>query len=216
MEDKLRRYIESLFEETQPTKKSVELREEMIQNLTDKYRDLINDGKTPEAAYNIAVAGLGDIGTLLRELEADQDVTANVAARRKSAMRTAIAVMMYILSVLPLIILQEFDVNQTIGIAILFVIAAAATGLLIYNSMTKPREIESETLVEEFREWQAETYDHRQLRRAISGALWSIITVLYFVISFVTFAWHVTWIIWILGAAIEALINLFFVHRKGG
>ena len=32
MEDKLRRYIEGLFEETRPTRKAIELREEMVQN----------------------------------------------------------------------------------------------------------------------------------------------------------------------------------------
>jgi hypothetical protein len=60
MEDKLRRYVDGLFARTVPTKKAVELKEEMIQNLEDKYKDLISEGKTPEAAYNVAVAGIGE------------------------------------------------------------------------------------------------------------------------------------------------------------
>ena len=97
----------------------------------------------------------------------------------------------------------------------LFVIVAIATGLLIYNSMTKPKyHKEADTIVEDFREWQDETHERKQMRRAISSALWSIITALYFVISFTTNAWHITWVIWIIGCAIESLIEVFLSMKK--
>ena len=50
MKDKLRKHVDGIFEETTPTRKAIELKEEMIQNLEDKYKDLISEGKTPEAA----------------------------------------------------------------------------------------------------------------------------------------------------------------------
>ncbi|MCL2546586.1 MAG: permease prefix domain 1-containing protein [Oscillospiraceae bacterium] len=219
MQDKLRNYIEGLFEDAPQTKKTVELKEEMIQNLGDKYNDLFSDGKSPEAAFNIAVAGIGDVSALLRQLEDDAKGGSqeSEAMRRKSAMLTAVAVMMYILCVLPLIILSELEVAyaDAIGLSFLFIGAAAATGLLIYNSMTKPQyHKEDDTVVEEFKEWQASTQEYKQMRKAISSTLWSIILVLYFVISFSTFAWHITWIIFPVGGAVEALINLFFSIKK--
>jgi len=214
MEDRLRMHIEELFEETTATKKSVELREEMIQNLQDKYRDLLNDGKSPEAAFNIVVAGIGDVTILLNELERDEDVMPNEKARQKSAMLTAIAVGMYIISVLMPMIFGSIG-NGLIGVVIMFVIVAAATGILIYNNMTKPRYLkEDDTIVEEFREWQDETREHKQMRGAISSALWTIITALYFVVSFSTGAWHITWVIWIIGGAVESLINVFISIKK--
>jgi len=222
MEDKIRRYVENLFEETAPTKKAVELKEEMIQNLHDKYSDLMADGKTPEAAYNITVAGIGDISALLSELEEYHEIAPVIpyeseAARHKSAMLTAIAVMMYILSVLPVIILSmiESAYSGRIGIPVMFVMIAVATGLLVYNSMTKPKYNRvSDSMVEDFREWQSDTKHIKALRRAISAALWAVICALYFIISFWTFAWHLTWIIFIIGAAIEAFINIFFTLKK--
>ena len=221
MEDKLRRYIDGIFARTAPTKRAVELKEEMLQNLQDKYSDLIEEGKTPEAAYNIVVAGIGDVGSLLWELDAeapDLEYMAELEERgRKSAMLTAIAVMSIIISVLPLIILAIFQSRYAarIGVPAMFLIMAAAVGLLVYNHMTKPRYKKgSATMVDEFREWQVGTNDRRSLRRAISAALWAIIVALYFIISFGTFAWHITWIIFILGAAIEAVINIFFVLNK--
>ena len=222
MEDKLRRYIEGLFEHTTPSRKSIELKEEMIQNLEDKYRDLITEGKTPEAAFNIAVAGIGDVTTLLRQLEqgfrSEPEQELFEKARRKSALLTAVAVMVYILSVLPIIIFHEIIGGmEYLGILIFIIMAAGATGLLIYNSMTKPKyHKEEDTMVEEFREWQADTKDQRQMRGAISSALWALILVLYFVISFTTWAWHVSWIIFIIGALIEALINVFITIRRNG
>jgi len=220
MEDRIRRHIDDLFEETTPTRKAVELKEEMIQNLSDKYRDLINEGKTEEAAYNITIAGIGDISTLLAELEKDMtnmEFTQEMKeARAKSAMLTAIAVMMYILAALPLIVLTIFNVNFAVpmGLISLFVMVACATGLLIYNSMTKPT-YDTENMVEEFREWQTEGRDRRGLRKAISSALWSIIIAIYFIVSFMTGAWYITWIIFIIGAALESFMNIFFNLGKG-
>lgn len=214
MEDKLRRYVDDLFTGTAPTKKAVELKEEMIQNLQDKYNDLLSEGKTQEAAYNIAVAGIGDVSALIQELEHESD--AFDGARERSAMITSIAVMTYILSVLPLIVLSMFGYRYSarIGVPLMFLLIASATGMLVYNGMTRPRHQRSDTMVDEFREWQSDTRQQRSLRRSISAALWTIITALYFIISFWTFAWHVTWIIFIIGAAIEAVINIFYSLRK--
>ena len=221
MEDKLRRYVDGLFARTVPTKKAVELKEEMLQNLHDKYDDLIEEGKTPEAAYNIAIAGIGDVSGLLAELETEApeplDMAEYEAARNKSAMLTAIAVMAIILSCLPLVILSilgsRYDVK--IGVPIMFVAIAFAVGLLVYNNLTKPKNfIGSGTMVDQFREWQTGVDVRKTLRRSISTALWSLLVALYFVVSFWSDAWHITWIIFVLGAAIEAFINIIFALKK--
>jgi len=221
MEDKLRRYVDGLFARTVPTRKAVELKEEMLQNLQDKYTDLINEDKAPEAAYNIAIAGIGDVSDLLRELEADADDEPDSVememARRRSAMITSIAVMIYILCSLPLIILAlNGSINTArIGVPLIFVMIAGATGLLVYNHMTKPGIFKgSDTIVGEFREWQSGAHYRKSLRRAISTALWSILVALYFIISFWSDYWHITWIIFVFGAAIEAFINIFFALKK--
>jgi len=223
MEEKLRSYVDDLFAETTPTRKAVELKEEMIQNLTDKYRDLMTEGKTEEAAYNITIAGIGDISALLAELEKDmanKELTTyeTDASRQKSAMLTAIAVMMYILCALPIVMMELFNFKYAseIGVPILFLMVAGATGLLVYNNMTKPKyNSSSDTMVEEFREWQSDDKDRKALRRAISSALWSITVAMYLIISFMSGAWYITWIIFIVAMAIESLINIFYTIKKG-
>jgi len=182
----------------------------MIQNLEDKYQDLLNEGKSPESAYNIAIAGIGDISPLLMHLEEDSLAGSEKAklekAKHTSALRTSVAIMLYMLCALPLLLL-----NPSIALPIIFVIAAGATGILVYDNMTKPKYTkESDSVVENFREWQYETQDRRRLRGAISTALWSLIVALYLIISFTWGAWHISWIIFVIGAFMESLISLFF------
>jgi multisubunit Na+/H+ antiporter MnhG subunit len=221
MESKLRTHVDDLFAQTTPTRKSVELKEEMIQNLGEKYHDLLAEGKNEEAAYNIAVAGIGDISGLLKELETEHKTGGaemdNEKARQKSAMLTSIAVALYILSPLSFIISGFIGgmAAAYIGLPLFFVIVAAATGLLIYNNMTKPGyAAESDTMVEEFREWQSEEKDRKQMRKAISSALWTIAVAVFLVVSFTTGAWWITWIIFIIAGAIESLMNVFYTWKK--
>ena len=210
MKEQLRKYIDNLFEETAPTKKAVELKEEMIQNLEDKYQDLLNEGKSPESAYNIAIAGIGDISSLLMHLEeggaSDSEKEKLEKAKHTSALRTAIAVVLYILCVLPVLLL-----DHNIAVPMMFVLIAAATGILVYNNMTKPKYLkESDSVVEDFREWQYETHDRRRFRGALSTALWTLAIALFIIISFTTGAWHITWIIFVLAALCESFISIFF------
>jgi len=214
MEDRLSRYIDDIFEGAAPTKKALELKEEMLLNLHDKYNDLLAEGKTPDAAFNIAVVGIGDVSILLRQLEDgysnEAELLALERAKQKSALLTAAAVMMYILCILPLILL-----SGSVGFPVMLVMIAMATGLLIFNNMTKPKYLkESDTVVEEFREWQSGTHEQRQMRRAISSALWSLVVVLYFIVSFGTGAWHISWIIFVIGGCVESLISVFLTARK--
>ncbi|NLA87861.1 MAG: hypothetical protein GX847_11405 [Clostridiales bacterium] len=219
MEGNLRAYVEELFADTIQSKRAVELKEEMIQNLTEKYNDLISEGKTPEAAFNIAVASIGDISYLLKDLEKDAVYPEVIAGQRqKSAMLTAIAIMLYILSVVPLIILGALthgDTGPLIGVVIMFLFIAAATGLLIYNGMTKPKYLKTDdTMVEEFKQWQSASAEQKSLRNSVSSAIWAVIVAIYFLVSFLTGAWHISWVIFIIGAAVQSIVNIFFTVKK--
>jgi hypothetical protein len=219
MEGNIRAYVEELFFGTIPSKKSVELKEEMIQNLTDKYNDLVSEGKTPEAAYNITIAGIGDVSYLLKDLEKDAahpDIIA--AARQRSAMFTAAGIMLYILSVVPLIVIASLFHSSgaaIIGVVIMFLFIACATGLLIYNGMTKPRYLTSdETMVDEFKQWQSDSQEKKSLRSSVSGAVWSLLVAIYFIVSFTTGAWYITWVIFIIGGAVQSILNIAFTVKK--
>lgn len=49
---------------------------------------------------------------------------------------------------------------------------------------------------------------HREERKnAYASAMWLIIVVLFFVLSFATGAWYITWIIFLIGAALNPIIR---------
>ncbi len=212
MENNIRDYVASLFEQAPDTRQAADLKHELTQNLLEKYRDLINQGYSEEAAYNSAISGIGDINELLSGLNSPAQDAEFMARKSSHAAKIAIAVAMYIVAVLPVIIL-----GNTLGVVLMFALAAAATGLIVYASMTKPRyQKAQDTVVEDFKQWNSETSGRREARKAISSALWCIIVVLYFVLSFSTGAWNVTWVIFLIGVALDNILSAAFAIKKGG
>ena len=213
MTDKLRKHVENLFSKAPNSKKAVELKEELIQNLTDKYNDLLLEGKTPEAAYNIVIAGIGDVSSLIDDLKKEehtQFIQNDEQAKKRSAAFVSVAIMLYIISVIPVIILSQFD-YEIIGVVFMFLCIAAATGLLIYNGMTKPSyKRKDETIVEEFREWKNTNQDRIKARKTITSTMWSMIVVAYLIVSFLTMRWDVTWILFPIGIVLSNIIKAIF------
>ena len=113
MEEKIRNYVEELFMDAPQTKKVYELKEEMIQNLLEKYQDLIAQGMPEDAAYNIAVSGIGDVDDLIRSLEGPSyDTSELLRQRNRSAALTAIGVIAIILSVVPVILFETLEIGR--------------------------------------------------------------------------------------------------------
>lgn len=209
MNEKLRNYIDSLFEDAPQTVRAVELKEEMFQNLMDKYNDLISQGKSEEAAYNIAVASIGDVDSLIAGLSEGR-TESNQSSRQRNALFISIAVALYILSPVPVIILQN-----TMGVMLLFVFVAVATGLLIYNGVTREKYVKADdTMVEEFKEWKQNSKQKNKAVDAIIGSVWLIAVCVYMVVSFMTGAWHITWLIFLITAAVVSMIKGIFMLKQ--
>jgi len=209
MNEKLRRYIDDLFAKAPSTVRAVELKEEMYQNLTDKYNDLIAEGKSEESAYNIAIASVGDVDSLISGLSGE-DRAVSEAGRKRSAIIVAIAIALYILSPVPVIVIQ-----REIGVMFLFLFVAAATALLIYNGATRERYVKTDdTMVEEFKEWKQNSRQKNKAVSAILGSFWLITVCVYIVVSFLTGAWHITWIIYLIAAALSSMIKGIFMLKQ--
>lgn len=213
MDDKLRRYVDGLFKDVQLTKSIVELKEEMIQNLSEKYQDLLYEGRTEDVAYNTVISGIGDISSLINDMDITKKELSETG-KQKSAALISIAVMAYIFSLIPIMVSLHNN-NLFYGVAGFLAMIMLATGLLIYNNLTKQKFYRTEeTMVAEFKEWQTNRSNSKLLRASISFALWSILLAVYFIVSFTTYAWNLTWIIFLIGIAVEALINILFIIKK--
>ena len=209
MNEKLRRYIDDLFANAPSTVRAVELKEELFQNLTDKYNDLIAEGKSEEAAYNIAIASIGDVDSLISGLSGTKSVESQ-ASKKRSGIFVSIAIALYILSPVPVIWIQ----NEA-GVVLLFLFVAVATALLIYNGVTREKYVKTDdTMVEEFKEWKQNGKQKGKAVNAIVGSFWLIAVCVYIVVSFMTGAWHITWIIFLIAAAVSSLIKGLFMLKQ--
>ncbi|MCL2519028.1 MAG: permease prefix domain 1-containing protein [Oscillospiraceae bacterium] len=222
MNIKLRQFIDSIFEDAPQTQKTADLKEEIINNLTDKYDELIREGKSEDTAYNLAVASIGDVGELIKSLKNAQHVNSRYIdpeiekSKHRSALLISVAVCMYILSVIPPILfgLSENINSQLRGVVVMFVMIAGATALIIYNAMTRPKYYKTDdTLVEDFKKYQMNNSNIKQFRNTIISVMWMLIVVIYFIISFAIGAWHLTWLIFIIGAALNQIIKAIFDLR---
>ncbi len=205
MNEKLRGHIETLFADAPQTPRIVELKEEMLLNLTDKYSDLRAEGKSEDAAYNIAVASIGDVSGLIRDAQTNVPQEA-VEDEKKRRLLLTISVMLYILSVIPVLLLQ----NET-GVILMFVIIAIATGLIIYRGQMPRRYVGQDgTVVDEFRAWQQTNSKSVQAEKAVTSCVWMLATCVYFAVSFYTGAWHITWLVFLIAGAVNTAIRGVF------
>jgi len=210
MEEKLKKYVEKTFENAPNSKKTNELKEEIIANLIDKYEDIKKTGKTEEESYNTAISSMGDVSELIESLKQTDPLSEKVyiEKNRKSALLIAIAVALYIVSFVPPILFDAFSLDDTFGAAIMFLIWGVATALLVYNAMNKPKYRGTDsTMVEEFKEWKSNKDNQKGARRSIYTAIWMLILVAYFLISFFFNAWAFSWIIFLIGVAVQNIVS---------
>lgn len=212
-EERIRDFLTDSFDAGAPkTKQAYDMRDELISSVTDRYHGLVDAGREPENAFNEAINSIGDLNELFVELQ-PRTKEEDLAERRRSAGLISTAVVSFILSVIWPIIFSRSS-NDIIGIVLFFAFIAFGVGLLVYNGVMSEKKEDEENVVTDFRNWKANESNDASVFKALNSALWSVILVLYFVISFTTGQWHITWVIFILGGAAQAILNAVFASRR--
>ena len=123
----------------------------------------------------------------------------SINVKSNFARNIAIAVMLYILSIVA-IVLCAAEFNQPIiGVSIFFVLIALGTGLLIYNGIYYKKESKDEP-----------TTKQRNIIKQVTDIVDAVGLLIYLAVSFMTFAWHITWIIFIIIGIVNQIIKLIF------
>lgn len=192
-------------------------------NLTDKYDDLISEGKGEDEAVNITIAGVGDVDSIIKELNEKESNNKNEdekieKQRKKSASLVATAVALYIISLAAEIFCDDY-LNLPDGIAevVMFVIVAVATFILIYNALSKPKvknDKMDDSMVEDFKEWRKQNNTQKEIKKSLRAIVWCIVVVIYFAVSFTWYNFEISWIIFIIGAAVDRIVCLMLELRK--
>ena len=207
----IREYVESLFADAPKTAGASDLKEEIIGNLEEKYGDLTAGGMSAEEAFESVKGSIGNVDELIAGLNGPEDAAEKEERERKgrkAAALNAIAIALYILSP-ALLIACALTGEPGIGIIVMIALIAAATGIKVYGNSVYPKYRKADdSMVEDFKEWQSEKQMKKEKKRSYSSLLWAIIVVVYLIISFTTFAWHITWLIFPIGAVVEKIISI--------
>lgn len=225
MKERLRSYLDMLFSDVPRSNQSTELKEEVYSNLCDKYDNLINKGMTEEEAYHSTISSIGNIDELLGEIRPGSSAVDREDRKRSVLLRS-------LASACPLLGVAGFFVglflidNIGIGFLLLFLFIAASVALGSFaklsdtprSSGSGPRRtyIQGEdggTVVEDFKEFRRGKSRNEQLKSTVITCMWMLIVIAYMLVSFLTMAWHITWIIFLVGVALSQAIKCYFAMK---
>lgn len=124
--------------------------------------------------------------------------------KAKFARNIAISVALYILSLVAIIATSTIG-QEILGVCLFFTIIAIATGIIIYSAIVYGKEKEEKPQKEKKKD---------EVGKAITDIIGLIGVVIYFLVSFTTGAWHITWIIFLIIGVCNAIVRLIFGLKK--
>lgn len=202
MRQQLISYVDLLFADAANAE---DIKQEILQNTLDRYDDLLEQGKSPQAAYSLAISGIGDISELLDSSSCEPAPLPAVvppAEDKNRKLMQAVAIGMYICCVIPLIVLANVGF-ELLGLVMMFLLIAAATVLIILSGDSGKDDRDD---VNPRKDPRFKTID-----KTIS----TIGLCLYFIVSFATGAWYITWLIFLITPAIKGLIHALMDLKEG-
>ena len=199
MKAQLEQYVDLLFA---GAKDCDDIKQEILQNTLDRYDDLIAEGKVPQAAYRLAIAGIGDINEVLGDnppASVPQHSVSNLNEKDEDTptkkLIRAIAIGLYIISPIPLLALADTRLD-ILGLCILLFIVAVATIMIVLCARKDDDDENAE---------KDNQTPRQQLQKSIDSLIWSVGLVVYFAISFLSNSWHITWLVFPMIAAVQNL-----------
>lgn len=218
MNKKIEAHVNELFSAAPRSAKVAEIKEELLGNLQDKYLDLLDEGKSEEEAYRLVISGIGDIDDLLHDFTVAGPYSPAEDEKKRSLKNLflSVGVAIYVLSLAIIMLFDWFGLEE-IGMVMMIICWAVATGLIVYGVNTGKTRYQKrdDTFVERYKEKTAEDERTANLKKAVSSALWPLIVVIYLALSFISGGWAYTWIIFPLGAFAQQGIHLLFFAHPG-
>ncbi len=179
MREQLKQYVDLLFAGIPDAE---DIKQEILQNTLDRYDDLIAQGKTPEAAYQLAISGIGDIHEILGNQTDSTGVAVHAPVAEgnsfpRNKLLTAIAIACFILCPIPVLVFEN-----SFGVCLLLVMVAAGVALLtLYGKENRAAD--------------APVDKRTTIKRMFCRGVWICGVIVYLTVSFFTGDWHITWLI---------------------
>lgn len=132
---------------------------------------------------------------------------------------SSVGILLCVLCFIPPMILDEIGghIASEFGAAFLFVFVGIGVFLIVFAKAMKKTYLQLLN-VNEMVDFSEPKYSpdkiENPIARAIMSVYWSVITCLYLCVSFITFNWHITWIIWPIAAVGFSIMKNIFAIEK--
>lgn len=182
------------------------LSQEEVANILNVSRQTISkwetDSSTPDFDKIVPICELYKISAneLLNLNPNEDNKTINNVLKKdtknNSARNISISVALYIISVVFLIGLSTIG-KPILGLCIFLIVVAVATGIIVYISIInkKPKR---------------ELTKNEIMVKHINEVISIMIVIIYFIVSFMTMAWHITWVLFLVNGLLEEIVKLIF------
>lgn len=122
--------------------------------------------------------------------------------RGKRARGIVISILLYFIATAWITVaIPVFTINPILASSIFIIMCGIATCIIVYNSIVYGKK-----------RTKKEEYNNKILKQ-ITGIIFFITLTAYLLISFITMAWYISWIIWIVGALIREIVKLLFMLK---
>ena len=120
----------------------------------------------------------------------------------KKAIGIGCGVLGYFISVVWIMIaVAALRMNAVIAAGIFLLLIGLSTFVIIYTCITFKEEKKNENK------------ERNTIFKQVEYILSILATIIYLIVSFMTQAWHITWIIWIIYALVREIVKLFFMMK---
>jgi len=133
----------------------------------------------------------------------EEKVLTKQEVKERSAKVVSSSILIYIAAVAFLMIaIPVQNANPVVASAVFLLLVGWATVRIIRNYMVMPK-------FEKTKEEQKQS----KIMKQINGIISSICVAIYFIVSFITMAWHITWIIFIINFLLCQVVRLIFMLK---
>ena len=213
MNEKIKIHLDNLFDGVQKTRQVNEMYQELLAGCLDKYADLTAGGMDEEEAYRNVIGGIGDVDELLGYVEKAEffDFSEAAEKRKKRAFFTSAGICGYFIASAVFFLLM-YSGSPVFGLTFLIACAGISTMLIVYGRMTNTVKYEKadDTLVEEMKVQMASGKKGGRLAGLAASSLWSIVVMIYLIVSFISGKWSVTWLIFPFAGGLQNLVSAYF------
>lgn len=224
MKNSLKAYVDGLFADAVPSPALDELHDEILSNLSERYDDCIKAGMSPQRAFTAVIGTMGDVSGLIAQVSGsgvhEVGIFEKISPKSRlfekyayvftednlKSIKDAVISVMWLAIVIIYFLVSFLHGGWTVT-WLIFVIGAALT--VAVNTASKIMKYSRAGDDPESRIKLLSTVEG-----GVTSIMWLAIVVVYFIGSFASCRWDISWLIFVVGAAAQIIISLVFKIQK--